>query len=461
LLMEQSTRSVLQRTAVASRLVSLQQLEETLVEAMRATGGERVSVDQVSDELLGELFIARGTLNRWQVEQLKAGRTKFTLGPYRIVDAIGRGGMGHVFRGVHELLGRVEAIKVLPRQKTTPESLASFLREIRAQAQLDHPNLVRVLYADCDGDTHFFVTEYVPGIDLRRMVRRLGALSVGAAASAVAQTAHGLDYAHRKGLVHRDVKPGNLLVRPDGMVKVIDLGLAWYLEDTVMHAVGDGRQRVVGTADYLSPEAITSPKRIMPVSDVYSLGCTLYYAITGKVPFPGGNTAEKMQRHLSEQPRDPRQFVPGLPMEMVTLMAQMMDKDPAKRLPSAAAAAQRLAPWATEAGQQQLAEQAVAGEKSLQTRGHSVRLQATGLEDTVTVERDDEISESGASNGGEIHSQASQGTDPVVRAAEETLIEAHILPLEPSPVDRLLRWVAVGAVVATVAILTAIAWKNW
>lgn len=458
--MEQSTRSVLQRTALASRLVSSSQLEETLGEILRESPG-RMSADQVPDELLGERLLARGFLNRWQVEQLKAGRTKFTLGPYRIVDAIGRGGMGHVFKGVHELLGRVEAIKVLPRQKSTPESLASFLREIRAQAQLDHPNLVRVLYADCDGDTHFFVTEYVPGIDLRRMVRRLGALSIGAAASAVMQTAHGLEYAHRKGLVHRDVKPGNLLVRPDGEVKVIDLGLAWYLEDSVVHSIGDGRQRVVGTADYLAPEAIASPKRIMPVSDVYSLGCTLYYAVTGKVPFPGGNTAEKMQRHLTEAPRDPRQLTPGLPIELVQLLLQMLEKDPAKRLPSAATAAQRLAPWATEAGKRELAALAVAGERSLQSRGHSVRSQATGLEDTVTIECDDDISEDEAtSTGGEIHSQASQGTDPAERAAEETLAEGPLPYVEPGRVDVVLRWTVIAAVVATLGILAAIVWKQ-
>jgi serine/threonine protein kinase len=459
--MEQSTRSVLQRTAVASRLVSAVQLEETLAEILRELPA-RISADQVPDELLGERLLTRGYLNRWQVEQLSAGRTKFTLGPYQIVDAIGRGGMGHVFKGVHQMLGRVEAIKVLPRQKSTPEALASFLREIRAQAQLDHPNLVRVLYADCDGDTHFFVTEYVPGIDLRRMVRRLGALSVGAAASAVMQTALGLEYAHRKGLVHRDVKPGNLLVRPDGEVKVIDLGLAWYLEDSVMHSVGDNRQRVVGTADYLAPEAIASPKRIMPVSDVYSLGCTLYYAITGKVPFPGGNTAEKMQRHLTEAPRDPRQFVPALPHDIVKLMSQMMEKDPAKRLPSAASAAQRLAPFATEAGKRGLADLALLGERSLQARGYSVRAHATGLEDTVTSEREERVSDDEAPSGaGEIHSQTSQGTDPAERAGEETLKETHLpSPISPGWVDLLLKWTVVVAVMATLGILIAIAWKQ-
>jgi serine/threonine protein kinase len=288
-------------------------------------------------------------------------------------------------------------------------------------------------------------------------------LSVGAAASAVMQTALGLEYAHRKGLVHRDVKPGNLLVRPDGEVKVIDLGLAWYLEDSVMHSVGDLRQRVVGTADYLAPEAIASPKRIMPVSDVYSLGCTLYYAITGKVPFPGGNTAEKMQRHLTEAPRDPRHFVPTLPPDIVKLMSQMMEKDPAKRLPSAATAAPRLAPWVTEAGRQGLADLAILGERSLQARGYSVRAHATGLEDTVTAEREEQVSDDEATSiGNEIHSQASQGTDPAERAGEETLKDdPAILPAGPSRIDLVLQWTVIAAVAATLGIVLAIAWRHW
>ncbi len=170
-----------------------------------------------------------GYLNRWQVEQLKEGRTKFNLGPYRIVNAIGQGGMGHVFKAEHKLLGRIEAIKVLPKAKSTPEAVAAFQREIRAQAQLDHPNLVRVSYADYEGDTYFFVTEYVPGTDLRKLVRRNGPLPFPIAATIISQAAEGLHYAHRRGLVHRDVKPGNLLVTPDGRTKITDLGLAWFL----------------------------------------------------------------------------------------------------------------------------------------------------------------------------------------------------------------------------------------
>jgi len=166
--------------------------------------------------------------------------------------------MGHVFKAEHKLLGRIEAIKVLPKAKSTPEAVAAFQREIRAQAQLDHPNLVRVSYADYEGDTYFFVTEYVPGTDLRKLVRRNGPLPFPIAATIISAGAEGLHYAHRRGLVHRDVKPGNLLVTPDGRTKMTDLGLAWFL----MEELESGTQAVgkagalVGTADYLAPETI-------------------------------------------------------------------------------------------------------------------------------------------------------------------------------------------------------------
>lgn len=303
------------------------------------------------DKLLAESLIEHRLLNAWQVEQLRQGRTKFSLGPYRIIDAIGSGGMGHVFKGEHELLGRVEAIKVLPKARTTPESITSFRHEIRVQAQLDHPNLVRVSYADRDGETYFLVTEFVPGIDLRRLVRRCGAMPADVAAYLLVQAADGLEFAHRRGLVHRDIKPGNLLVTPEGHVKVTDLGLAWYLDDELMPSPLTAG-KIVGTCDYLPPEVIRRPDRITPVSDLYALGCTLYYAVTGKVPYPGGTASQKMKRRLREEPVNPLSLAPDLPAGMVELLAQMMHKNPNRRTPSAKIAADRLREFIHEDSQQ-------------------------------------------------------------------------------------------------------------
>src|SRR5262245_20142349 len=140
------SHSVLRGAALASGLVAQQQIDDAIAGLTSGGTGEALTLEQITDEILGQRLVDSGYLNRWQVEQLKEGRTKFTLGPYKIVNAIGQGGMGHVFKAEHKLLGRVEAVKVLPKGRSTPDAIASFQREIRAQAQLDHPNLVRATY---------------------------------------------------------------------------------------------------------------------------------------------------------------------------------------------------------------------------------------------------------------------------------------------------------------------------
>jgi serine/threonine protein kinase len=290
---------------------------------------------------LAEHLVAEGVFTRYQVQQLQAGRGKLTLGPYQITDWIGQGGMGQVFKAVHSVMGRQCAVKVLPMEKSTIESRESFLREIRLQAGLDCPYLVRAYDAGHDGNVHYLVTEYVPGTDLRRLVRQGGPLTMSSAANVIRQAALGLHYAHGLGLIHRDVKPGNILVTPDGHAKVSDVGLAAW-----MGMADDPRAgKIVGTADYLSPEQIRTPREIGPTSDIYSLGCTLYYAVTGKVPFPGGDAREKCRRHLEETPWHPRRFAPDLSEDLVELIAEMMEKDPLRRIGSAWLVAERLHPW--------------------------------------------------------------------------------------------------------------------
>jgi len=411
--------SVMQNAAIASGLLSRQQLDDALAGLVASSPGGPQALAEVLDEELGRRIVELGYLNRWQVEQLKEGRTKFTLGPYRIVNAIGQGGMGHVFKAEHKLLGRTEAVKVLPKHRSTPEAIAAFQREIRAQALLDHPNLVRATYADHEGDTYYFVTEYVPGTDLRKLVRRNGPLAPAIAATIVSQAAEGLHYAHRKGLVHRDVKPGNLLVTPEGHTKVTDLGLAWGLMDDLAGAVPEKSRSLVGTADYMAPETITEPDKVRPVSDVYSLGCTLYYAVTGKVPFPGGNTAEKMQRHLHEVPLNPLHFNPDLPDAFCDTIAAMMEKNPDKRTPTAAAVVELLAPWCDPAATLRLAEQSPTASGILQHgRSRSLIPPPAVLAETAEfVPGDDEAAPAPT----ESPSQISQGTVPISADMEDTL----------------------------------------
>lgn len=335
-------KSAFRDAALLSGLVTEDQLEEASARLRQKSDAVKTATE-ISDRDLAAMMVSLEHLTAYQADQLLTGRTKLNLGPYIITDWIGQGGMGQVFKAVHELMGRETAVKVLPLHKSTSESIENFRREIRTQAKLDHPNLVRAFDAGEDGNVHYLVVEYVEGTDLRRLVRSKGMVSVQQAASIVKQAAEGLEHAHQRGLIHRDIKPGNILVTASGVAKVSDLGLAGHLTDT------EGRGgKIVGTADYLAPEQIRSPLDVSKAADIYALGCTLYYAITGKVPFPGGNAKSKARRHLEETPWHPRRFNPEVSDEFVDLIGDMMEKDPRERIQSAAEVASRLAPWAVD-----------------------------------------------------------------------------------------------------------------
>lgn len=374
--------------------------------ASRKSAGRKVKDRELADKL-----VELDRLNRWQAEQLLNGRTKWNLGPYRIVDAIGQGGMGQVFRAEHTIMKRVVAIKVLPLNRSTPDAVASFRREIQAQAQLDHENLVRAYDAGQDGNVHFLVTEFVPGVDLRRLIKRNGKLSTAAASSIISQAARGLEHAHSRGLIHRDVKPGNLLVSYNGYTKVSDLGLAGF-----MHADEDDshKNKTVGTADYLSPEQIMQPDSLTPACDIYSLGCTLYYAVTAKVPFPGGNTRDKARAHCHDQPIDPRRLNPDLDPAFVDVIADMMVKDPLKRIRTASEVVERLQPWVST--EWDLPEFVESGPQPTRRRPARRSGSSSGLSDTKPL-MDDELPHDSNSD----NSQVSQSTHPVASASEETL----------------------------------------
>ena len=331
---------------MASGLVTEEQLDEARAAVGWSNGDEPDADAPPDDQQLADRLVKMGTLNLWQVKQLLDGRTKFNLGPYQIIDSIGQGGMGQVFKAEHSVMGRVVAIKVLPLNKTTPDAVTNFTREIRALASLDHRRLVRALDAGHDGNVYYLVTEYIPGGDLRKLVRRDGPLDMPTAARIISQVAEGLAYAHKQGLIHRDVKPANVLVTPEGEATLSDLGLAGPLEGDAENDPRFGK--IVGTADYLSPDHVKSPWDPTPAWDIYSLGCTLYYAVTSKVPFPGGSTSDKARAHLELRPLDPRRLNRQLSDEFVDVMADMMAKTPAERIPSAAEVMARLLPWTVQ-----------------------------------------------------------------------------------------------------------------
>jgi eukaryotic-like serine/threonine-protein kinase len=331
-------------TVLASGLIDEPQL--LLAEAAVASVFDRSATLPADwDQAVADRLVEDKLLTPFQARELLAGRRRFRLGQYTVLDEVARGGMGQVFKAEHAMMGREVAIKVLPRAKATPESEAAFRREMRMLGRLDHENLVRAFDAGYDAMVYYLVTELVPGLDLKRQVQKHGPLDEARAASVIAQAARGLAYAHEQGLVHRDVKPGNIIVMPDGRVKVLDLGLAGSQIEEESSRLG----RVVGTMDYIAPEQIRAPDDVGPSADVYALGCTLYYAVTGQVPFPGGTRREKMQRHLSAAPVGVRELVPRISVEFCRVVDAMMAKDPESRIQSAADVADRLRPWTPSA----------------------------------------------------------------------------------------------------------------
>ncbi len=296
---------------------------------------------EVFPDLFSNWLTEKNYLNAWQAQQLLAGHTKFNLGSYRIVNSLGQGGMGQVFLGCHSMSQNEVAIKVLPRDKSTPAAIENFQREIQVLSMLHHPNIVGALDAGEDGNVYFLVCEYVPGQNLRKLIRNGRPLTMKSAASIISQASLGLQHAHEKEFVHRDVKPGNILVTPQGVTKLTDFGLAGAIGGKNDPRAG----KIVGTADYLSPDQVRSPWNPVPAWDIYSLGCTLYYAVTGKVPFPGGTTLEKARAHCDLLPLDPRLLNPTLDTEFVDVIADMMAKDPQRRIPSAFSVVERLAKW--------------------------------------------------------------------------------------------------------------------
>jgi serine/threonine-protein kinase len=328
-----------------------------------------------SVQLCGEL-VQKGWLTPYQQAQLLSGNgEKLIIGSYRVQAPLGEGGMGMVFKAIQPKLDRVVALKVIRPQvlAARPEILSRFQREARAIAQLNHPNVVILFDADEANGTHFIAMEYVEGPTLEKMVRTQGPLSIKQACEYMRQAALGLHHAYECGLVHRDIKPSNILVaqksantpastsslrltRPSlvtvrdrdrkhhtnassaklsqtwGQVKVLDMGLARLTdggdedqpqnEYTPLTRAG----ALLGTPDFISPEQARDARTVDIRADIYSLGCTLYYCLTGKPPFPGGTDVQKLIRHQGDKPHPIEEFRPGLPQEVHQILNRMLEK---------------------------------------------------------------------------------------------------------------------------------------
>ena len=293
-------------------------------------------------------LVAAGLLTPFQMRLLLKGKHKgFRVGPYRIRDTIGRGGMGHVVLGEHTVMRRRVAVKLLPgRLAADPAAVDRFYREARAVAALDHPNIVRAHDVGFDNGMHYLVLEYVPGENLEERLRRSGPVPSGEAAGFAVQAAAGLKHAHDCGLVHRDVKPANLLVDRDGMVKILDLGVARFFLDPDRRGRSSDPGRVMGTADYVAPEQLIDGA-LDRRADIYALGATLYHLAAGRPPF-GGTTAAKLLGHQL-QTAPPLHTVCRVPEGMAAVVSRMMEKEPADRYPDMGEVVAALLPFVTPA----------------------------------------------------------------------------------------------------------------
>jgi serine/threonine-protein kinase len=311
--------------------------------------------------VIARLLVGWGLLTKFQAELLLIGRTNgFTLGQYRILEQIGTGGMGRIFKARHQTMDRLIALKVLARQfVNTQRARQLFLREVQAAAKLIHANIVTAYDGgEVDGRC-FLVMEYVDGPNLDQLVGERGPLPVGLACDMIRQVAHGLQCAFEMGIVHRDIKPSNLLVqRPAGnapaapcVIKILDFGLARLHAPEVVPAAGNQTiltrvNTVMGTPDFVSPEQARDMHQVDIRSDLYSLGCTFHYLLTGRVPFPGGSALEKLIRQKSEEPGPVTALRPDVPPPVSALVSRLMAKQPDDRFQTPADLGAALAPWA-------------------------------------------------------------------------------------------------------------------
>ena len=316
-------------------------------------GGGRPVTDPIA---LAEALVAQGILTDWQADKLLSGVQKgFFLGKHKLLRHLAQGGMSSVYEAEHQLMHRRVALKVLPKSLAGESGyLERFYREARALARLDHPNIVRGFDVGQDGDHHYLVMEFIDGLNLEELVQARGPLPLEEAAEMIRQTALGLQHAHEAGFVHRDIKPSNLKLEAGGVVKILDLGLVRprLLENdqeaslTRLHD-----EKVFGTIDYLSPEQAVDSHAVDIRSDVYSLGCTLYFLLSGSPPFPQGTLAERLLAHQMRLPARIVDLRPDAPESLDRIVSRMMEKRPEDRYATPREVASVLGNWLSRQGQ--------------------------------------------------------------------------------------------------------------
>ena len=287
---------------------------------------------------LSRALVKAGKLTPYQAAAVYQKKSRgLLIGNYIILDKIGQGGMGMVFKARHRRLGRVGALKILPPSFARDrEAVMRFRREIEAAGRLKHPHLVGAQDADEDRGVHFLVMDYVEGRDLDRIVRERGPMQVSQAIDCLIQAARGLEAAHAQGIVHRDIKPGNLMLDSSGTVRVLDLGLARIVDAANPFSKSVAGRLTqsgmyMGTIDYMAPEQAEDSHRVDHRADIYSLGCTLYYLMTGREPFPAETVLKRLMAHMERTPPPLRVARPDVPPPLDDVYQKMMAKRPEDR----------------------------------------------------------------------------------------------------------------------------------
>jgi len=323
--------------------LSLQQFVENLARSGLMSADE-VSAFQRSQraekqledaQTLAQALVRAGKLTKYQAQMVYQGRPKgLVFGEYTVLDKLGQGGMGVVLKAQHRRMKRMVAVKVLPPSSMkSPEAVKRFYREVEAAAKQNHPNVVQAYDASEHEGIHYLVMEYVEGDTLSAVVKQHGPLEVPQALDCILQAAKGLAYAHREGVIHRDIKPGNLLLDKEGTVKILDMGLA----RVALAVGGDGPDnerltqsgQVMGTCDYMAPEQAEDTHRADQRSDIYSLGCTLYRLLTGKALYSGDNLVSILLAHQNATIPSLQAARPEVPAGVAAIFEKMVASRPA------------------------------------------------------------------------------------------------------------------------------------
>jgi serine/threonine protein kinase len=337
----QATIESFVQAALRSRLLNRDELQSALRD---------LPPDLRSDpHVFADHLVRVGKLSRFQAGKLLKGTALgLVLGPFEVVAPIGRGGMGAVYLARDTRSRELVALKVLPPKRARREerTRARFQREMLLCQRVAHPHIARTQEVGEYRGVYFIAMEFIPGRSLHRLVHDGGPLSVPRAARLLTEVAAALEYAHGQGLIHRDLKPSNIMVTPNDHAKVLDLGLAILVDETPgPREVVGGQGYVVGSMDFIAPEQTNDSARVDARADLYALGCTLYFALTGQPPYPGGTSREKILYHRVGEPTPVEDLAPGLPPGLAALVRKLMAKDPAERFQSAAEVRTLLLPW--------------------------------------------------------------------------------------------------------------------